>query len=128
MRKLVAMLSLTLIAFAFAGCSLPYASEGDLSLDILEETIQNQTMTIHVHTPYRFRSSEDLYEVALTTASLTYEKHFERFEDHAYILHFRFYASEKDYQNGVVTYGTLSFDVNRDTLNPGLSIRSNNLT
>lgn len=128
MRKLSIMTLMLIATLTLIGCqSGPVVTDGDIKVQIADEAISTSTLEIHAIIPYNFESVDDLYEVALTVISQSYEKHFDAIGTQTYTMTVYFYQSIDHYDRANASYGTMVFDINKDLDHPGLTLKTNDL-
>ncbi len=128
MKKLSFFLVLLISTFTLVACqSAPIIQSGDVKVQIADEFMTSNTLDVHAVIPYGFESIDDLYEVALSVVSMSYEKHFESIGITNYTMTIYFYQSLDHYEKVNASYGTMVFDINKDLNSPGLSLRTNGL-
>jgi len=99
----------------------------DLEVTILSEVVSNQVIDVHVLIPIDLADLDELMEITLHMATLTYNKHFEDIKTDAFELNIHLYASSSDYQANTQTYGYHQFFINQTLTTPGLSLGTNGL-
>jgi len=128
MRKLSIITLMLIATLTLIGCQKdPVVTKGDIKVQIADEAISTSTLEIHAIIPYNFESVDDLYEVALTVISKSYEKHFDAIGSETYTMTIYFYKSVDDFDQDKPTFGTMVFDINKDLDHPGLTLKTNDL-
>lgn len=127
MRKITYLLMVMIFTIALVSCKPTDEGPIDLELSVINYTIIEQVIDVHVIVPIEITDVEDLLDIALHMASITYDQHFDEIGTASYELNIRLYASSSDYTSGNATYGYHQFLINQSISSPGLSLGTNGL-
>ncbi|MCF7930347.1 MAG: hypothetical protein K9L02_02430 [Acholeplasmataceae bacterium] len=126
MKKLLYALFISFIVIGLASCSKD-KEPIDITVEVVSEIIVSNHIEVHVVVPVEITSIDELYEIALSIASQTYEKHFEMIETNRYMMKIVLYSSSADYAIEAPSYGQILFIINDTVTSPGLTIGQNDL-
>jgi len=127
MRKILYTLFILLAAIGLASCSDKVVDPVDVTVQVMSETMVSNQIEVHVVVPIDLSSMTELYEIALSISSQTYEKHFDAIGTDRYIMTIVLYQSSADYTSETASYGQIVFVINDSITSPGLSIGQNSL-
>lgn len=125
MKKTLIILSMLTFVFALVGCNSDKVE--DLEITIKTEEVLSDKINIEVVVPTTIKDLEDIEEVAYNIASQIYEKHFDEIGASTYLLTIKLYDSTTSFDAKDITYGTITFDINKAINQPGLQLNTNSL-
>jgi len=126
MKKIFYIIFVLLISVGLASCSKD-KDPVDLIVDVVSETVVSNHIEVHVVVPIELSSMAELYEIALSISSQTYEKYFDTIETNRYMLTIVLYQSSAEFTSNTPSYGQITFVINDSISTPGLQIDQNDL-
>lgn len=126
MKKLFYTLFILLIVIGLASCSKD-KDPVDVTVEIVSETLVSRHIEVHVIIPIELSSMAELYEIALSISSQTYEKHFDTIATDRYTMTIVLYHSSAEYTSETPSYGQITFVINDSISTPGLQVDQNSL-
>ncbi len=126
MKKLFYTLFIFLIVISLASCS-KVQDPVDVTVEVVSETLVSNQIQLHVVVPNDLSSMTELYEIALSIGSQTYEKHFDTISTDRYVMTIVLYQSSAEYTSETPSYGQIVFVINDTISTPGLQINQNGL-
>lgn len=126
MKKIFYIIFVLLISVGLASCSKD-KDPVDLTVDVVSETVVSNHIEVHVVVPIELSSMAELYEIALSISSQTYEKYFDTIETNRYMLTIVLYQSSAEFTSNTPSYGQITFVINDSISTPGLQIDQNDL-
>ncbi len=127
MRKLLYSLFIFLTVIGLSSCKAKIIDPIDVTVEVVSETLVSHQIEVHVVIPIDLASMDELYEIALSISSQTYEKHFHTIGTDRYMMTIVLYQSTADYTSKTPSYGQILFIINDSVTSPGLSIGQNDL-
>lgn len=126
MKKIIFTIAILFLTLGLMSCGK--VKSEDLTVSVVNETIENEMITVDVVVPIELTTAEQINEIAMNVASQTYEKYFDTIGSDTYTMKLSFYMSSTDYDNQSATYGYIVFSINQSIENPGLQVTENHLT
>lgn len=126
MKKIYGILFIFALIFTLIGCTNNEVE--DVEITIKNEEIFSDKINIDVVVPNKIKTIEEIEEIAYNIASQVYEKHFESIGTSTYLLTINLYDSSSSYDSKDMTYGMITFDINKSLEQPGLSLNTNSLS
>ncbi|MCR3906889.1 MAG: hypothetical protein NUK62_07710 [Tenericutes bacterium] len=126
MKKLIILLFIVITTFGLASCK-GSDEPVDLTIQIAQETYIDNHIEVHIIVPIELKNMAELNEIAMNVASQKYEAYFDEIGTQAHTLMIYVYASNAEFTANTPSYGSLSFDINKDVTSPGLSVLQNGL-
>lgn len=128
MRKILLLPLLMLISIVLIGCNDIYEGEPtDVDVMLMDEVISEGSIEAYLVIPIELASKDELTEIAYSSASLIYEKHFNTIGQDHVVLVLYFYSSEEVYGNDQNDLGYLTYDIDLNEDNFGLKLQENSL-
>ena len=126
MKKIYGILFIFALIFTLIGCTNNEVE--DVEITIKNEEILSDKINIDVVVPNKIKTIEEIEEIAYNIASQIYEKHFDSIGTSTYLLTINLYDSSSSYDSKDMTYGMITFDINKSLEQPGLSLNTNSLS